>query len=71
MLDWLREVIYGPRHHDVPPGPSEELEHTARELRSNLENYLNAPDPLAAFITDVYNKKRVLYQRKGNGHDRE
>ena len=65
----VRAVVFGPRPVDEAPGPSEELEATARDLRRNLEPYLNKPDPLAALMTDIFNKRTLArgMTRRGNG----
>lgn len=68
-IKWLRARIYGPRAPDHLSGPSEELGQTARDLRRALQPYLNRPDPLAALMTDLFNK-RAMEESKGNGqHD--
>lgn len=50
---------------DTAHGPSEELQTAARDLRHTLEKYQEAPDPLAALMTDVFNKRQLI-----NGGDK-
>lgn len=61
---WLRRHMFGERVVDHPPGPSEELEQTARDLRLSLQPYLSRPDPLGALVTDIYNKRAMQSKDK-------
>lgn len=62
----LRRFLFGPRPvDDTVHGPSEELECAARELRQSLDRYKSHPDPLAAMMTDIFNKREM---KKNNGN---
>jgi hypothetical protein len=70
VSSFLRAKLYGPRVPDKAPGASEELVSTARDLRHSLQPYLNHPDPLAALMTDLFNKRQLSLRkdRLNGGH---
>lgn len=59
FTSWLRAQIYGPRPDINERGASEELIEEARTLRSKLEQYQEAPDPLAALMSDIINRREM------------
>lgn len=59
LSNWLRDRIYGPRPPANKRGASEELIEEARALRGKLEKYQQAPDPLAALMTDLFNQREM------------
>lgn len=64
FLKNVRKALFGCQHHvDVAPGPSEELKETATQLRNGLQPYLDKPDPLAALVSDLWNKREIRHER--------
>lgn len=62
----IRRYLFGPRPEDVTPGPSEELQEAAKDLRCQLDVYRDKPDPLAAMMIDIFNRREMI--RKNNKH---